>query len=543
MGRATGRVWAMSDRFVVTPGGRRDAEFVHEVAPGAIVHVAEGRMRQVTETGELLRDVGPVPPREKGVPLMPANVVRPPGQSPDFETGWIAFANFQSPTPLNSFVTTWVVPDPPQTRNGQLIYLFNGLQSNSMILQPVLQWGSNGFFGGDHWCVASWYADGQDGAASYSSPVKVDVGDTLVGRMKRVFDVGGVLGVGEGVVWTCEFVGIADSMLRVFVIDELLDCVETLECYSISRASDYPRSTRTRMRAIAITDVDGAAPALGWSPIDSVTDCGQHTVIVNVSEVQLWYRDDILPGAALAQGRWTTITLGHELIPMADGHVLDWVPGDGTWRLWRYDAAASVHDVLPGAPIASGQWHTIRSGHQLIPMPDGRVLDWVPIDGTWRLWNYDAASVHDVLPGAPIASGRWHTVVFGHELIPMADGHVLDWMMVDGTWRLWNYDAASVHDVLPGAPIASGQWLTIVFGHDLILMPDGRVLDWVPADGTWRLWNYDAASVQDVLPGAPVGIGNWSSIQAPQQLIVMHDGKVLDWKSTTGDWRLWRYHE
>jgi hypothetical protein len=529
----------MSESFVVTPGGRRAAEFVQKVPPGALVHVAEGRMRHVTQAGELLRDVGPVPPHEEGVPLMPANVVHPPGESPDFGTGWITNANFQSGTPLKSFLTTWVVPGTPQTRNGQLLYLFNGLQNSSMILQPVLQWGDNGLFGGDHWCVASWYADGQDGAASYSSPVTVKVGDKLVGRMTRVTDTGPL-----GAVWTCEFVGIADSELMIFTTDELLDCVETLECYSITHASDYPSSTETRMGAIAITDEDGTAPALGWSAVDSVTDCGQHTVIVNDSptdgEVQLWYRDDILPGAALAQGRWTTIILGHELIPMPDGNVLDWNALIGDWRLWRYDAA-SVHDVLPGGPIASGQWHTIRSGHQLIPMPDGNVLDWVPGDGSWRLWQYDAASVHDVLPGNPLASGDWQTIRSGHQLIPMADKHVLDWVPADGTWRLWNYDAASVHDVLPGAPIASGVWSTIVPGHDLIRMPDGRVLDWVPADGTWRLWNYDATSVHDVLPGAPVAIGNWFSIQAPQQLIVMHEGNVLDWNPLTGGWRLWRY--
>ena len=533
---------AMPEGFVVTPGGRRAAEFVHEVAPGAVVHVAEGRMRHVTKGGELLRDVGPVPPHEVGVPLMPANVVHPPGQSPDFGTGWITFANFQSGTPLKSFLTTWVVPGAPQTRNGQLLYMFNGLQNSSMILQPVLQWGDNGAFGGDHWCVASWFADGQGGAASYSSPVTVNVGDTLVGRMTRV----GALGGQPGPLWTCEFVGIADSKLSIFTLDELLDCVQTLECYSISRASDYPSSTDTRMRAIAITDADGTAPALGWSAVDKVTDCGQHTVIVNDSptkgEVQLWYRDDVLPGAALAQGHWTTINPLHELIPMPDGNVLDWVPGDGSWRLWRYDAT-SVHDVLPGAPIAKGQWHTIRSGHQLIPMPDGNVLDWVPGDGSWRLWRYDATNVHDVLPGDPLASGDWQTIRSGHQLVPMADGHVLDWVPGPvGSWRLWRYDATSVHDVLPGDPVASGAWGTIVDGHDLIRMPDGRVLDWVPADGTWRLWNYDAASVHDVLPGAPVDIGNWFSIQAPQQLIVMHDGNVLDWNVFTGDWRLWRYH-
>lgn len=125
----------------------------------------------------------------------------------------------------------------------------------------------------------------------------------------------------------------------------------------------------------------------GWSPIDSVTDCGQHTVIVDDGEVQLWYRDDILPGAALAQGRWTTIRSGHELIPMADGRVLDWVPVDGTWRLWNYDAA-SVHDVLPGAPVDIGNWSSIQAPQQLIVMQDGNVLDWKATTGDWRLWRY-----------------------------------------------------------------------------------------------------------------------------------------------------------
>jgi hypothetical protein len=531
----------MSKKFVITPGGRRAAELVQQVAPDEVVHVTDGRMRHVTRAGQLLRDVGPVPPHEPGVPLMPANVMQPPEQLPDFGTGWITFANFPSSTPLKSFLTTWVVPGVPQTQNGQLVYLFNGLQNSSMILQPVLQWGDNGIFGGDHWCVASWYADGQDGAASYTSPVTVHVGDTLVGRMTRVT---GTSGLPLGAVWTCEFVGIADSKLTILTTDELLDCVQTLECYSITRASDYPSSTDTRMRGIAITDSDGTAAPLSWSPIDKITDCGQHTVIVDNSpsngEVQLWYRDDILPGSAVAQGRWKTIVLTHELIPMHDGKVLDWVPGDGTWRLWNYDAS-STHDVLPGNPVASGQWQTIRSGHQLIPMHDGKVLDWKPADGTWRLWQYDASSTHDVFPGNAVASGQWQTIRSGHQLVPMADGKVLDWVPGDGTWRLWNYDASHVHDVLPGNQVASGTWKTVVSGHTLVRMPDGRVLDWVPGDGTWRLWNYDATSVHDVLPGSPVDIGNWFSIHAPQQLLVMHDGKVLDWDPLTGDWRLWRY--
>ena len=483
----------MSDQFVVTPGGRRSAKLVHEVATGTLVHVADGRMRHVTPAGELLRDVGPMPPHTARVPLMPANVVLPPVRSPALGTGWITNANFQSPKPLKSFVTTWVVPAAPATNDNQLLYLFNGLQTSSLILQPVLQWGNNGSFGGAGWCVASWLADGQNGPASHSPPVNVNPGDTLIGRITHDLDLAPPLFPFRGTQWSCEFVGIASSGISVVVTDEFLDCVETLECYSISRASDYPRSLVTAMTAIAITNQDGTAPALSWAAVNRVTDCGQHTVIISDSatngEVQLWYRDDILPGAAVAQGHWNTIVSGHELIPMPDGHVLDWVPGNGTWRLW----------------------------------------------------NYNAASTADVLPGNPVASGTWKTIVTGHKLIPMPDGHVLDWVPGDGTWRLWNYNAASVQDVLPGNPVASGTWKSIVTGHELVVMHDGRVLDWVPGDGTWRLWNYSAASVQDVLPGTPVDIGNWASINAPQQLIAMHDGKVLDWNPRTGDWRLWTY--
>jgi hypothetical protein len=60
---------------------------------------------------------------------------------------------------------------------------------------------------------------------------------------------------------------------------------------------------------------------------------------------------------------------------MRDGNVLDWVAGDGSWRLWSYDPSNTA-DVLP-TQVAHGQWGTIGTGHSLIPMRDGNVLDWV----------------------------------------------------------------------------------------------------------------------------------------------------------------------
>jgi len=251
---------------------------------------------------------------------------------------------------------------------------------------------------------------------------------------------------------------------------------------------------------------------------------------------------DVFPGAPVAQGKWNSIyddgVAGHTLVRMRDGKVLDWVPATGSWRLWNYDAA-STKDVLPGNPVAQGKWNSIRAGHRLIVMSDGRVLDWVPANGTWRLWNYDPTSTKDIFPGNPVAQGKWSSITSGHDLVVMKDGRVLDWQS-SGSWRLWNYDPASTKDVLPGNPVPQGKWSSISAGHTLIRMRDGRVLDWVPGSGSWRLWDYDPASTKDILPGSAVAQGRWSSIGASHRLVLMSDGHVLDWASN-GSWRLWNY--
>jgi Peptidase A4 family len=74
----------------------------------------------------------------------------------------------------------------------------------------------------------------------------------------------------------------------------------------------------------------------------------------------------------------------------------------------------------------------------LVPMHDGRVLDWFP-DGTWRLFNYDPSNKLDCLPDV-VAMGEWISIDNNHTLAPMHDGRVLDWTG-QGAWRLWDYDS------------------------------------------------------------------------------------------------------
>ncbi len=78
--------------------------------------------------------------------------------------GWIEdeyVANSPPGTWYGKLTTNWTVPpDPTGAYSGnQVYYTFPAFQNRSQtyIIQPVLQWGSNGIFGGQHWTLASWY--------------------------------------------------------------------------------------------------------------------------------------------------------------------------------------------------------------------------------------------------------------------------------------------------------------------------------------------------------------------------------------------------
>ena len=92
--------------------------------------------------------------------------------------------------------------------------------------------------------------------------------------------------------YNCEFQGIANAGLPISNVKELTWCIETLECYGITGASSYPDTFRTPMTAIDLR-TGTTNPAIAWAPSNSVTDCGQHTIVVSNSstagEVDLCY--------------------------------------------------------------------------------------------------------------------------------------------------------------------------------------------------------------------------------------------------------------
>jgi hypothetical protein len=150
----------------------------------------------------------------------------------------------------------------------------------------VLQWGTSAAGGGAYWSVASWYV-ASGGQAFYTNLVRVNTGTKLQGVMTQT----GASGAHYN--YSSTFHGIANTTLPVNNIALLHWANETLECYGLTKCSDLPAATDTAMEGIEV-GIASTHPALKWTPVNAVTNCGQHTVIASNAnpngKAELYYK-------------------------------------------------------------------------------------------------------------------------------------------------------------------------------------------------------------------------------------------------------------
>jgi hypothetical protein len=298
------RTDANYDEMVITPGGARHKSKVHLIEHDHHVSGKDGVYRKIhTASNTVVKELGK---NESGshattnsrkalrTPTADAMVTRRAGETPDpISDRWIVYSEWQnqSGTPLSYFNSNWIVPPEPTTDNGQLIYLFNGLENASLdvVLQPVLQWGASPAGGGSYWAITNWYVGAPgSGIAMHSPLIKVNVGDNLQGLMTMT----GKTADGE-FNYVSEFKGYPKATLKVTDVGELVWATETLECYGLKQFSDYPDTSKTVFDAIEIK-LGKADAALKWTSDNLVTDNGQRCVIKSNASpkgvVELWYK-------------------------------------------------------------------------------------------------------------------------------------------------------------------------------------------------------------------------------------------------------------
>ncbi|KAG7094695.1 hypothetical protein E1B28_005514 [Marasmius oreades] len=247
---------AQSGEMVQTPGGLRPKSNVIQIPEGGAISLTETEIHLLDGSKRIVH----VTPRSEARVARATNSTGPPPEL----SGWISWAQWRRTTsPIQNFVTTWVVPPTPKTNNHQLLYLFNGLvpDSSTAILQPVLQWGVSPAGGGPYWTVADWYVT--DTTAYWSQLQSVSVGQSLQGVIQRsAQNADGTFNYVSG------FTGSPGVALSNS--PEITWAFETLEAYGVTAASDYPTGC-TVFTGIGITTSSGAA-AVSWSTVNDDAD-------------------------------------------------------------------------------------------------------------------------------------------------------------------------------------------------------------------------------------------------------------------------------
>lgn len=183
------------------PGGRRlHRSCMHEIPQGGSLDGANSRITDangnVVEqyTKCKYKQHSSVVPGRSGISPVPDTALYQEYSGADATSvvcgnwGPPFWADRYCPAWYNSFSGTVHVPADP-TDVGQLIYLWSGIAATTNLpagamfnplLQPVLQWGNNGFpnGGGAFWTFSSWYIDAF-GNAIKSLPQTIAAGDDL----------------------------------------------------------------------------------------------------------------------------------------------------------------------------------------------------------------------------------------------------------------------------------------------------------------------------------------------------------------------------
>ncbi len=133
--------------------------------------------------------------------------------------------------------------------------------------------------------------------------------------------------------------------------------------------------------------------------------------------------------------------------------------------------------------VASGVWKDIRTGHQLIYL-GGRLLDWQPATGAYRIWPYPAKT--QPFAGPPLNAGTWSGCI-GRTFVWLGGDDVMEWDAPSGRYTIWQYDRTATGDPLD-QKLTSGKWPNP--GRDLIYVGRGRLLEWDAADKHYQFWYY-----------------------------------------------------
>jgi len=266
--------------MTLTPFGYMPVECVHGVADGADVDLLDDGSLLVRSPGTLKK----LPPCHTNAHILNRASKNARTSLPN---GWAAYANWNTPSEVTSYLGTWAVPPRPTDQDVQTLFLFTGLQNaffdfevaspqqTVSIIQPVLQWGPSEAGGGSYWSIASWYVT-STGAAVYSTLQQVRSGDVIFGNMTIAGSKWDIITTdATSRVSTAIHVNPQASEMWAFV---------TLEVYNVQSCGDYPNGS-TEFKSLMLKSKNSRLTP-SWS-VATQPGCNEAVQIVNSADVKV----------------------------------------------------------------------------------------------------------------------------------------------------------------------------------------------------------------------------------------------------------------
>lgn len=279
--------------YVVTPFGYFHPGCVRQLGQGDVLHEDEGTVDHADGTREVIQECAYPHYHSNG------EEAREEGSEaatlPYIGHSWIEYGSVTTSTSYGKVDATWTVPPAPTSNDGQVVYLFPGLEDDKdvvSIIQPVLGWNSD-FTGA--WGIASWNCCAK-GVTWESTPVKVKAGDSIFGA---VWDTctAGTLSCATWDIYTEDLTTAKSTQLtKSSSVGQTFNWAfgGVLEVYYISKCADYPSNGSISFKSIGLYNdkfVNIASP--GWSITNLskglTPQCSYGGSVVSASDVKLTY--------------------------------------------------------------------------------------------------------------------------------------------------------------------------------------------------------------------------------------------------------------
>jgi hypothetical protein len=275
-----------AEGYVTTPGGLVHRSCMYELAEDE--HVDDHRAI-VGPDGSVRRQMAPCQYPRKAIPALQAQSELDPVQPPA-DSGWIENASYVSSHPVMDYSATFTVPSAPSKYASQLIYLFPGLVNTlgvTEIIQPVLQYGNNGAFGGKYWCLANWWVTANE--SLHTTCRKLTVGEAIRGRMVRTTSCSSA-----GCIWNISSYNTKNQTKLTLSVrtERTFDWIfaGVLEAYNVTACAQYPASYDKFYNFSIKDSTNTVVTGEDWVGVVEThpTTCGKK-VVATTTQVNLYY--------------------------------------------------------------------------------------------------------------------------------------------------------------------------------------------------------------------------------------------------------------